>query len=382
MMRQRLEQLQLLEQNNPYFKYWKCSLLSFDIPDFTPPLPDRLINILRLHMDMGQAFGQSTHLGELVLDPFLAVDDPMARCLLATGICSSKIHSLTIRCSNQEPTRIQHHQDSQHLAEMVSIILTDNKSLTKLELCAAVIGEDDMTTLSEGLCRNAYLINLVFNECDIGDGGVGLTILFRQGLQTNTSLTQLTVTECRVDDVGIQGLVEHWHPESPIQSLGLPNNSLGPTGAQWLFRAAQQHPALQTLDISGHGTIGFEALRNIGNDLPNQHYLTSINLFGCVDSRPFDLKWPLAAHRALLKGLYNNLHIQEINVSGNGFPPGREGEIEFYLCRNTSGGNILLSNRVSASLWCYFFQTCQFHDLGASLLFFYLREQSSLFVVA
>ncbi len=340
-------------------------------------IPDHDLTNTRLHTEMGQAFGQNTRLGKLILDPFLAVEDPMARSVFATGICCSKIHSLKIRCSNQ-PNRTQH-QDNRHLAEMVSIILIDNKSLTRLELSAAVLGQDDMNTLSEGLCHNSYLTNLVFTECDICDRGLG--ILFRQGLQTNTSLRQLTVESCRVDDAGIKGLVEHWHPKSPIQSLRLPNNNIGPIGAQLLFRAAQRHPALQTLDISANGNVGIEAVRNIGKDLPNQHYLTSISLFHCIDSRPLDLKLPLAAYRALLDGLYSNLHILEFNVYGNGFPLGREDEIHFYLWRNMSGGNLLLSNRVSASLWCYFFQKCQFHDLGASLLFFYLRKQPSLFAV-
>jgi hypothetical protein len=239
-----------------------------------------------------------------------------------------------------------------------------------------VLEEDQMTTLSEGLYCNAHLTKLVLKDCAIGDQGVGLVILFRQGLQRNTSLTQLTLEGCRVNDAGIQGLVEHWLPDSPIQSLRLPKNSLGPTGAQLLFRAAQRRPALKRLDISLNGAVGYEALRNIGIDLPHQFYLTSIDLFGCVNSRPFDLTWPLAAHRALMEGLQNNRHIRELNVFGNGFPLGREDEVEFYLRRNSSVGNVLLSAGAPATLWCYFFEAYQNEP---SILFYYLREQPSLF---
>jgi hypothetical protein len=346
------------------------------------------------YTDVGQAFRQNTHLGTLILDPFVAISDPIAQFLLATGIRASAVHTLDVRCSNPFWVVDAYNYNNQpwmrdgrfarsdrQCAGLISDILIDNTSLTKLELCSAELGEREMTVLSLGLAGNANLTYLELKRCFIGDGNVGLMILFRQGLAGNTSLTHLSLEGCEVNDVGIQGLVEHWPPESPIQSLRLPCNSIGSTGAQLLFQFAQQHPALQTLDMFGNGDIGYEALRNIGTELPNQPFLTNIDLFGCATLSPLDTTWSLAAYQALTDGLRNNLRIKEFNVDGNRLPSIRQYETDFYLSRNTMGGNLLLSrgNQLAASVWCYFLAKCQSQRrFGNSLVFLYLCEQPDL----
>lgn len=98
-------ELRLTSKNDPDFKTWKCSLIPC-IAAGTNNEGDDFDIIVQFYMAMGHELGKNTRIEKLILNPFVAVSDRKAQCMLAKGIRLSKIHSLTIRCSNQPQARV------------------------------------------------------------------------------------------------------------------------------------------------------------------------------------------------------------------------------------------------------------------------------------
>jgi hypothetical protein len=294
---------------------------------------------------------------------------------LGRGICKSDLKSLIIRNS----CRSRHNQ-------LLYDVLRRSNSITTLELRPA--NHYDFTHLAEGMRHNTAITSLLLGSDYISKRNI--TLLFAQGLRHNTTLTHLKFQNCRNLNVLFRLMDVHWHAESAVCSLSFHVSRLfGSFDARTLLRAVAKHPAMRELELSNSfdfvlGKTGYDVLKIIGEELPNQQHLTHVNLSGCacwvtVDNATFletqlQERARLSAGRALILGMQNNLHIQQINVQGNDFSSIVEHEIGYYASLNRA---LLFVNRgLPVSVWSMMLIKCQRQDeFNHSRTFFCLREQ-------
>ena len=125
--------------------------------------------------------------------------------------------------------------------------LSDTISLKVLKVTKCVLGCDDMRTLSLGLCNNSSIttLNLRYNE---------------------------------IRDEGIAAFSENWKDESPIKSLYLGHNPIGPEGAQLLVKAAANHAAMMRLGLQGRTRlVGCSGLEIFQED-PSSFQLSNVKI--------------------------------------------------------------------------------------------------------
>jgi hypothetical protein len=140
-----------------------------------------------------------------------------------------------------------------------SQVLSKTETLTKLEFTFGNWGKNGIALLAQGLRCNASVTSLSIEQCRNVENQ-GVKVLFEKGLTHNTTLTQLTLKFCGIDDDGVRMMIQHWPVQSPIQSLCLAKNRMGPIGALLLLRTIRHHPSLDSLDLSNNHHIQFEGL--------------------------------------------------------------------------------------------------------------------------
>jgi hypothetical protein len=337
------------------------------------------------HMiDLGDALPLMKSLRKLGLGTLLTV--PRIQALGKAIGLTANLESLTIW---HDPEQDQ----SRWYCEMLYDALSVNKSLTTLTLLRIPVRGYDFARLSQGLSRNASITSLLLDSDIITENSINL--LFSQGLRRNTTLTQLKFQNCSNCDEIIRGLDLHWPTDSPIHSLSLKASDESRSfDVRTLCRVVAEHPTLYELEISTAsrhtaGRSGYELLRFIGEDLPNQQHLTHVNLSTCARWNTYpppaeaqeQTRARLEAGRALVESIKNIFHIQYLNVQGNEFPSDIEHDIAYYTGLNRTGRSLLSANGggVAASVWSVLLAKCQRqNEISHSLTFFHLREQPHL----
>jgi hypothetical protein len=340
-------------------------------------------------VDLGEALPLMKRLRKLCLDGYsLQMTEPGGQAL-TRGICQSNLECLTIWHSTEQ-------NQSELYRRLLFDVLRENKSITTLELMR-IPGPGlgyDFTLLSEGLRRNTSITSLLLDSESFLERNIEL--LFSRGLRHNTTLTELKFQKCGNCNDMFRWLEVHWPVDSSIDSLSFKVTNLETMfDARPLLRVVAGHPVLRKLELSTLSDTyadhtGYDVLTIIGEGLFNQQHLTDVNLSSCAFFAPDNLndedtkgryeRARLAAGQALIEGMQNNPHIQNLNVQGNGFATHVEHDISYYAFLNRNGRFLLSANDgVATSVWPTILAKCQRqHEISQSLTFFYLREQPHL----
>jgi hypothetical protein len=212
--------------------------------------------------------------------------------------------------------------------------------------------------------------------------------------QGHNSLTTLKLHSIHMDDQSLAMILDHWGP-SPIQTLSLHYNDIGPDSVPRLVRFVREHPSLQTLDLSSN-PFGFDGIRAMALELPNfPSQLQQLNLGDCADYREFGndpagiqqaRELDAAGRRAglaLLQGIQHNVYLPKLLLENNEFPDDILHDIGFYLSLNGSGRYLLsttMDHGLASTVWCHIFAKSarQYPTYEASILFYFLCEQPAL----
>lgn len=202
----------------------------------------------------------------------------------------------------------------------------------------------------------------------------------------NSSVTKLIVAGTCIDDACLQSFLELWPLDSQIQELDFSGNRIGPDGALILVRAANDHPALEKLNLSNN-PIGYPGLAAIGSHLQNLQ-LKCLSFFFSDESsihhgdeanagaKAIKIATKTAAV-ALVEGIKVNTRT-DLVVFGGTFSTEAEEEISFYSHLNMNGRYLLSTDHgLASSIWCNILarKTGMF---DRDVMYYFLLEQPHL----
>jgi hypothetical protein len=110
--------------------------------------------------------------------------------------------------------------------DALTIMLSNNNSLTTLTLCHIGLTDNDIYTLAKSLSINTNLKMLSINETINKEALRALT----KALETNTSITYLDLSGCNIDDTDIPLITDMLSKNTSITSLDLEWTHIGDKG--------------------------------------------------------------------------------------------------------------------------------------------------------
>ena len=133
------------------------------------------------------------------------------------------------------------------VAMHIAIALLINNSLQTLNISLSrILLSERAEFLGRALAFNMSLQKL--NICtEIGDNGIAHIAI---GLQTNTTLRTLNISQCNISDEGAESLARALAVNSSLQELDISFNKIGDNGIAHIATALQTNTTLRTLDIS------------------------------------------------------------------------------------------------------------------------------------
>jgi hypothetical protein len=254
-------------------------------------------------------------------------------------------------------------------ANVLRELIRRNKTIVRLRIAYNAFGRNvaAVRSIAEGVRSNTTLQQLDLRTCELDDQGI--SVLANALAIRNASILELNLTDNAITSVGVRALVDDnvgamntlsklCLMENPIKSEGaiILANALGSNampnlkrldlgccgidadGFVALVSALEQNTSLQILDLQRNlfGERGFMAL---AESLPNIKGLQQINTTAYGD-------FPMTTLPLLLEGFRKNTSMVEVNIWGNGALGDFRREIKFLGHRNR-----ITPLLTDASLW-------------------------------
>jgi hypothetical protein len=243
--------------------------------------------------------------------------------------------------------------------------------------------KEHIKLFSSGLksaATNLEWLDIMF--CGLGDDGLRV---LSEGLGYNRSITSLQVSMDPLGDVGVAAFIENWPQGSPIKKLSLGSSQMTVHGAGLLLAASSSRQALKTLNLGGNRRIGYSGLLQLARDYLPTVRLSNIHFDDCLPC-PYvrartetEESQRKSASQAVLDAVRVNLQLDELHFSQDEILASVYQEILFLLFLNQRGRNLFIQS-LSPSVWCYVLAKRHKTYNHASTIFFFLREQPTLFM--
>jgi hypothetical protein len=258
-------------------------------------------------------------------------------------------------------------------------------SLSKLRLLEIKgFYPDNVLPLFHNLHRSTTLTKLLFSY------GAGFTeqdmSALSEGLAHNMSIMELSLRQCHIDDDGVKGFVQYWHPDSPIRSMDWSSNRIKGKGAIMLLQAASNHHAMYSLDLSYNYQIGYVGLAGVALEI--EHIVLKEIQIGDVCPETNERLCRTFIAPVILQGVKDNTHLVQLNLSRNGFDTHFLTDVHFYLLRNKCRPLMLstmsaipqvdASYQLPSTIWCHVFANRKLGLNAHAIVFYFLKEQPAL----
>ncbi|XP_067016921.1 protein NLRC3-like [Acropora muricata] len=160
---------------------------------------------------------------------------------------------------------------------LLTEVLTVNKSLYSLDLSNGHIGDEGANSLAQALRVNTSLFSLKmpFIQSIGAEGADSLA----QALEVNTSLSCLNLNSDSIRAEGANSLAQALRVNASLSSLDLNFNSIGDEGANSLAHALSVNTTLSSLDLS-YNCIYAKGANSLAQALSKNASLSSLNLSG------------------------------------------------------------------------------------------------------
>ncbi|XP_015756439.1 PREDICTED: nucleotide-binding oligomerization domain-containing protein 2-like isoform X3 [Acropora digitifera] len=163
-------------------------------------------------------------------------------------------------------------------------------------------------------------------------------------MKTNSTVTDLSLSFCGIDDASAAALAEQFQENSTLTSLNLSYNAIGEVGVDALAKGLKGNSTLTTLRLSSNaiGNVGADAL---AKGLKENSTLTSLDL---GDNQIGDV-----GADALAKGLKENSTLTSLNLSNKAIETDGAAALAkglkenlmltaLYMCNNAIGKPVLM----------------------------------------
>ena len=217
-------------------------------------------------------------------------------------------------------------------AAALAAAFTENKSLTKLNLYSNNIGDPGAAALAAALTKNKSLTELYLSNNNIGALG---TAALADALTKNKSLTKLNLSVNTIGDPGAAGLADALTKNKSLTVLYLINNNIGDPGAAGLADALTKNKSLTVLYLINNN-IGDPGAAALADALTKNKSLTELYLFNN------NIGDPGAA--ALADALTKNKSLTQLDLSCNNIGALGAAALADALTKNKSLTELDLSN--------------------------------------
>lgn len=127
--------------------------------------------------------------------------------------------------------------------------LYNHPSLTWLQL-KGNFGKKEIIELAKALSQNSTLKQLDLSGCQVDDEGVGY---LSEALKGNDSLEYLWLSDNKIKATGAKHLSELVEANKTLRTLYLRSNEIGVTGATFILKSLQKNSSLRDLNIGANG---------------------------------------------------------------------------------------------------------------------------------
>lgn len=135
----------------------------------------------------------------------------------------------------------------------LSLELTSNRVVTRLDLSYNNIGKDGAELLSRMLSSNTALKQLILVKCALTADGLRF---LGNALIENSVLSRLELAENDIGSGGVGSFAKQLSQNTGLKNLGLSSNQLGDRGFGLLAMSLTSSGALEHLDLSSNGISG------------------------------------------------------------------------------------------------------------------------------
>lgn len=158
-----------------------------------------------------------------------------------------------------------------------------------------------------------------------------------EGLRGNTSLVELSLHHCYLQDHEAEELVRDWGEDHRLQTLRVELNPISDRGAIALLQASSTCTSLQRISLRGSALVDEDGLARIARELCQNRAIRwrGIDLSDCIldSAGGRTVRQPGAVAQLFTVALKANRNIFDLRIDGNGMEVGRgvEGKTELLL---------------------------------------------------
>jgi Ran GTPase-activating protein (RanGAP) involved in mRNA processing and transport len=237
------------------------------------------------------ALGESTSVSKLDLCYMTDVDETWLSPLLSEALRkNTSIETLDlgqnrlplsrIAAALEENTTVRHLRCAANMYvgrlgfQAFGRMLRVNNSLRRVNFTCTHFGDEDMTSLAEGLRENRGLTSLVLNNNRISDVGAAE---IAEVLRVNESLISLSMEVNNIGNAGATAIASSLLVNSSLTRLSLYGNSIGASGAAALAHVLRTTASIQDLRL-GSNPIDEAGIVALGGALSTNSSVTSLFL--------------------------------------------------------------------------------------------------------
>eukprot|EP01102_Stenamoeba_stenopodia_P022193 TRINITY_DN915_c0_g6_i1.p1 TRINITY_DN915_c0_g6~~TRINITY_DN915_c0_g6_i1.p1 ORF type:complete len:518 (-),score=112.98 TRINITY_DN915_c0_g6_i1:194-1747(-) len=194
-------------------------------------------------------------------------------------------------------------------------IVTNDPTITRLDLCWRVLDKKEMKLLLSALLKNSTLTEVDLAGNDLKkSGGAAIGKI----LKTNKSIVRMVLRSCELGKDGVKGFCSALAINTTLRSLDLGWNGIGASGMEHLEKALSKNKTLVSLDIQSND-IKRKGADSIAKLITNNRTLTHLDISNN------DLTNPGA--KEVFLALKKNENLLYLNVSYNdkGLPIAKAG---------------------------------------------------------